>query len=188
MSTSTVTALLAEPATDQRELMGRLMPAVYGELRRMAHRHLAREGGQHSFDTTGLVHEAYLKLVDSSVPVRNRRYFFGAAARAMRQVLVDAARRRQALKRGGGQHPLPLEEGQIEVDAYATELIHLDDALGRLASDYPRAARVVECRFFGGLGVEETGEVLDVSPTTVKRDWALAKAWLKRELAGSAGS
>lgn len=183
MATSAVTALLADPQADRRELMDQLVTLVYGELRRMAHRRLALEGGPHSLDTTGLVHEAYLKLVDSTVPVRNRRYFFGAAARAMRQVLVDLARRRRSLKRGGGVQCLPLEESQVEVDAYATELIQLDDALRRLTVDHPRAARVVECRFFGGLGVVETGEVLDVSPTTVKRDWALAEAWLKRELA-----
>lgn len=185
MATSAVTALLADPEADRRELMDQLVTLVYGELRRMAHRKLALEGGSRTLDTTGLVHEAYLKLVDSSVPLRNRRYFFGAAARAMRQVLVDLARRRRSLKRGGAVQHLPLEESQVEVEAFASELIQLDDALRRLTTDHPRAARVVECRFFGGLGVEETGEVLDVSPTTVKRDWALAEAWLKRELAPS---
>ena len=187
MATSTVTALLTEPGTDRRELMDQLVPLVYGELRRMAHRQLAREGDPRTLNTTGLVHEAYLKLVDSTGPVRNRRYFFGAAARAMRQILVDAARRRRSLKRGEGLRPLPLDEVRAEVDTYAMELIELDDALGRLATDYPRAAKVVECRYFGGMGVEETGEVLEISPTTVKRDWALAEAWFKRELAGSAG-
>lgn len=165
--------------------MAQLVTLVYDELRRMAHRQLAREAGPRTLNTTGLVHEAYLKLIDeNTVPIRNRHYFFGAAARAMRQVLIDAARRRNRLKRGGGQRPLSLDESQIEVDDYAAELVDLDDALTRLASDHPRPAQVVECRFFGGLSIDETADFLEVSPTTVKRDWLLARTWLYRDLHG----
>jgi len=185
----TVTALLADRTADPRAVLDQLLPLVYDELRRMAHRQAARELGRLTLDTTGLVHEAYLKLVDeTTVPLRNRRYFFGAAARAMRQVLIDAARRRKRIKRGGGQRPLPLDEARVEVDAYADELIDLDTALTRLASEYPRPAQVVEYRFFAGLSVERTAELLDVSPRTVKRDWLLARAWLQRELAARGGS
>lgn len=157
----------------------------------MAHRQLAREAGPRTLNTTGLVHEAYLKLIDEkTVPIRNRRYFFGAAARAMRQVLIDAARRRNRLKRGAGDRPLSLDESQIAVDDYATELLDLDDALTRLASVHPRPAQVVECRFFGGLSIDETAAALEVSPMaalevspmTVKRDWTLARTWLYRDL------
>lgn len=183
MAARSVTALLADGDAEPRELMGQLVDLVYDELKRMARHQLSREGGPRTLDTTGLVHEAYLKLVDvSAVPPANRRYFFGAAARAMRQVLVDAARRRNRLKRGGGVRPLSLDEGRVAVDAYATELVHLDEALKRLASQHPRSARVVECRFFGGLSVEDTAELLEVSPRTVKRDWMFARAWLHRDL------
>ena len=166
-----------------------LMPLVYDELRRMAHRHLAREHRQRTLNTTGLVHEAYLKLVDQTrVPVKSRAYFFAAAARAMRQVLVDAARRRGRVKRGGGEAPLDLDDFQVAVDDFAAELRDLDEALERLAALFPRQARVVECRFFGGLSVEETAEALELAPRTVKRDWSLARAWLYRELRGEAMS
>jgi RNA polymerase sigma factor (TIGR02999 family) len=183
MAASAVTALLATPEADPQVVLEQLVTLVYDELRQMARRQLSLETGPRTLDTTGLVHEAYLKLIDeTAVPLRNRRYFFGAAARAMRQVLVDAARRRNRLKRGGGERPLPLDESQIEVDAYAAELVHLDDALTRLAASYPRPAQVVECRYFGGLSVEETADLLEVSPRTVKRDWMLARAWLQRDL------
>jgi RNA polymerase sigma factor (TIGR02999 family) len=182
----TVTALLSE-AGRGREVIDRLLPLVYDELRRMAHRQLARERHPRTLTTTGLLHEAYLKLVDQTqVPLKSRGYFFGAAARAMRQVLVDAARRRTRRKRGGGQAELSLEGFEVAVDDFAAELSDLDEALVRLAGLYPRQARVVECRFFGGLSVEETAEALELAPRTVKRDWALARAWLYRELRGEA--
>jgi RNA polymerase sigma factor (TIGR02999 family) len=189
MADSAVTELLAEAeaAADREEVMGRLVTLVYDELRRMAHRQLSRERDQCTLDTTSLVHEAYLKLIDeSTVPVRNRRYFFAAAARAMRQVLVDAARRRNRLKRGGGDRPLSLDDSQIAVDDYAAELVDLDDALIRLAGEHPRPARVVECRYFGGLSIDETATALQLSPMTVKRDWLLARTWLYRELSSDA--
>jgi RNA polymerase sigma factor (TIGR02999 family) len=183
MADFAVTELLAGAVGEREDVMARLVPLVYDELRRMAHRQLSREGCPCTLDTTGLVHEAYLKLADQdTVPIRNRSYFFAAAARAMRQVLVDAARRRNRLKRGGGERPLSLDESQIAVDDYAADLVHLDDALIRLAGEHPRPARVVECRFFAGLGIEETATALEISPMTVKRDWMLARTWLYRDL------
>lgn len=154
-----------------------LVPLVYDELRALARRQLAGEPVGHTLQTTALVHEAYLKLVDSSrVSERGRAYFFGAAARAMRQVLVDHARRRNALKRGGSaQGPEPMDSATA---AFAGQLLDLDRALHELAERNPRHARVVECRYFGGLSVTETAAALGVSPRTVKYDWALARAWL----------
>jgi RNA polymerase sigma factor (TIGR02999 family) len=179
-----VTAILEAPARGERDVLHELLPVVYGELRQMAHRQLAHERHR-TLNTTGLLHEAYLKLVDESrVPVRNRDYFFAAAARAMRQVLIDAARRRGRDKRGGGQPALDVEGLELAVDGLSAQLRDLEDALSRLASVFPRQARVVECRFFGGLSVEETAQALDLAPRTVKRDWALARAWLYRELRG----
>jgi RNA polymerase sigma-70 factor, ECF subfamily len=178
-----VTAVLSEAGRTGRDVVDDLLPLVYDELRRMARRHLAREWHKRTLSTTGLVHEAYLKLVDQAQPpVRSRTYFFAAAARAMRQVLVDAARRRGRLKRGGGQAALNLEGFEVAVDDFAARLTDLDEALDRLAELFPRQARVVECRFFGGLSVEETAEALELAPRTVKRDWSLARAWLYRDL------
>jgi RNA polymerase sigma-70 factor, ECF subfamily len=178
-----VTAVLSAPGRESRDVFHELLPLVYDELRQMAHRHLGRERQQRTLSTTGLVHEAYLKLVDQTeVPAHGRAYFFAAAARAMRQVLVDAARRRRRVKRGDGQAPLNLDDFELATDDFAAELSDLDDALQRLATQFPRQARVVECRFFGGLSVEETAEALDLAPRTVKRDWSLARAWLYRAL------
>lgn len=179
-----VTHLLAAGGRDSLDA---LLPLVYDELRGVARRHLAREWGARTLDTTGLVHEAYLRLIDeAAVPLGNRAYFFAAAAQAMRRVLVDAARRRQRVKRGGGVAPLSLDDERLAVDGFSAELLDLDGALARLAERFPRQARVVECRFFAGLDVEETAAALELAPRTVKRDWALARAWLYRELAGSA--
>ena len=181
-----VTAVLGAARGDARDVVDELLPLVYDELRRIAHRHLGRERRQRTLSTTALVHEAYLKLVDTDrAPVKSRAYFFAAAAHAMRQVLVDAARRRGRAKRGGGEPPLDVDGVQISVDDFAAELRDVDEALDRLARQFPRQARVVECRFFGGLSVEETAEALDLAPRTVKRDWSLARAWLFRELRGA---
>lgn len=178
----TVTALL-EAAPENEEAVNRLLPLVYEELRGMAHAYLLRERRGHTLSTTGLVHEAYLKLVDAArMPVKSRAYFFGAAARAMRQILVEHARHRMRQKRGGGQRPVTLDEQHLLADHFADGLLDLDEALDRLSDVEPRAARVVECRFFGGLTVQETAEALDVSARTIKRDWIIAKAWLYRAL------
>ena len=173
----------------RRDVLNRLLPVVYDELRRMARGRLARDGRRMTLDTTGLVHEAYVKLVDvRRVPVRNREYFFAAAARAMRQVLVDAARRRGRLKRGEGVAPVPLDEERGPVDAMAEEVLVLDLTLDRLAEKHPRAAQVLECRYFGGLDVEETAAALGIAKRTVDRDTTFAKAWLRRELRDGTGT
>lgn len=193
-----VTAVLLEACLageSDRGALDRLVPLVYDELRRLARAQLAREGHRFTIDTTGLVHEAYVKLVDGDrAPVASRAYFFGAAARAMRQVLVDAARRRLRHKRGGGAIVETLDEAVVEaeeagrIDATAEELLALDRALEGLTAVHPRAAEVVECRYFAGLGVEETAAALSLAPRTVNRDLALAQAWLRRELGPSAPS
>lgn len=163
-----------------------LVPVLYDELRRMARRQRAGESGDPTLHTTELVHEAYLRLAGADGLVgRGRAYVMGAAARAMRRVLIDAARRRSADKRGGPDRVrVTLGEDTASVDAYASELLDLDRALEGLGEESPRLARVVECRYFGGMTVEETADALDVSPRTVKGDWALARAWLYDELRG----
>jgi RNA polymerase sigma factor (TIGR02999 family) len=184
-----VTAALAAPGRSGRDVIDELLPLVYDELRAMAHRQLVRERRRFTLDTTGLVHEAYLRLVDGAqVPEGNRAYFFGAASRAMRRILVEAARRRNRHKRGGGREALDVDGVEVAVDGFAAELLDLDDALERLAALYPRPALVVECRFFGGLSVEETAAALEQAERTVKRDWALARAWLARDLRPEDGS
>jgi RNA polymerase sigma factor (TIGR02999 family) len=178
------TGLLVEAATDGAAAET-LFPLVYDELRRLARRQLAGEMTGHTLSTTALVHEAYIRLVDGSrIGPVGRGYFFGAAARAMRRILVEHARRRRAAKRGGGQNPVSLGEADAAADAYADELIDLDRALEELATLNPRHARVVECRFFGGLDTEETAAVLGVSDRTVKSDWAVARAWLRQAMGG----
>lgn len=166
----------------------RLVPIVYEELRGMAHRELAREVRGESLQTTALVHEAYLRLVDDArVTSKGKAYFFAAAARAMRQVLVDQARRRGTRKRGGDQAAVSLSDAIAAADAlddFACDMVELDDALDELAALNPRHARVVECRFFAGMSVEETAQALEVSERTVKYDWTLARAWLYRHLRG----
>jgi RNA polymerase sigma factor (TIGR02999 family) len=165
-----------------------LVPLVYDQLRAMAHRQLVAEHRDDILETTALVHEAYLKMAgDTDVGRRGRPYFFAAAARAMRQVLVDHARRRSAAKRGGGTVDVTLDD-DLAVDGYAAELLELDDALHRLNRLSPRQVSVVEQRFFVGLSVAESAEVLGVSPRTVESDWAMARAWLFQELGGAARS
>ena len=180
-----ITALLQAGSEDEAAL-NRVLPLVYGELRRMARSHIRGERENHTLNTTALVHEAYLKLVDQTwASAESRAYFFGAAARAMRQILVDHARLRMRQKRGGKQQPVTLEDHHLVADAVAADVLDVDDALCSLSTIEPRAARVVECRFFGGLSVEETAEALGISVRTAKRDWILAKAWLYRKLHGS---
>jgi RNA polymerase sigma-70 factor, ECF subfamily len=164
-----------------------LMPLVFDELRRLARRQLAREHQCQTLQTTDLVHEAYLRLAGrTGVAEHGRAYFYAAAARAMRNVLVDAARRRGAMKRGAGVRMLSLDENRAAADSYGAELLELDEALERLSLRNPRHARTVECRFFGGMSVEDTATALGVSPRTVKSDWALARAWLYDALRGDA--
>lgn len=182
---SAVLAQIERGEITQREAIDRLVPLVYSELRSMASRKLRRENNAATLNTTGLVHEAYVKLVGGdALPVKSRTYFFGAASRAMRQVLVDAARRRQRDKRGDGVRPLTLEEGSLPVDTTALEVLALDRALEKLAASHPRPAQVLECRLFGGLSEEETCQALQLSRRSVTRDATFARAWLKRELAG----
>jgi RNA polymerase sigma factor (TIGR02999 family) len=174
--------------TDPSATLDTLVPIVYDQLRAIAHRQRAREAADQTLDTTALVNEAYLRLVDDTrVTRRGRAYFFGAAARAMRQILVDYARRRDALKRGGGMEVVTLEDRHAAVDGFAAELLDLEAALQRLARHSPRQAQVVELRYFGGLEVGEVAELLRVSVRTVELDWAMARAWLFRELGGGHG-
>jgi RNA polymerase sigma factor (TIGR02999 family) len=166
-----------------RAALDRLFPIVYRELRRIAHRQLRGERAGHTLSTTALVHEAYFKLVQlDRIQWQNRAQFFAIAARAMRRILVDYALARRRKKRGGGQPALSLDDVIVMVNTQADELLAVDQALQRLEAIDARHARVVECRVFAGLSVEETAEALDISPATVKRDWALARAWLNREL------
>ena len=162
------------------------MPLVYEELRRLARQCMSRERPGHTLQTSALVNEAYLRLVDQkNIRWRDRAHFFGIAARLMRQVLVDYARRRRYAKRGGDARRVPLDEAMIVSEERAADVVALDAALNSLAEIDPRQSQIVELRFFGGLSIEETAEALDVSPATVKREWATARAWLKREIAGS---
>lgn len=173
--------------------MDRLMPLVYDQLRRMAHRQLGAEATGHTLTTTALVHEAYLKLVDQSrAQWQDRGHFFAIAARAMRRILIDYARRYRAARRGGGPDGAPaarvsLDDVDIPVAERAAALLALDDALERLEQVDAPLAQVVECRFFGGLTEEETAEALGVSRRTVAREWATAKGWLYQELVSESG-
>ena len=169
--------------------MEELMPLVYEQLRRVAHRQLRAEATGHTLSTTALVHEAYLKLVgQSSAPWQDRAYFFAVAATAMRRILVDHARRHRAARRGGADRTrVALDEVEIAVTERAAEIVALDDALQRLADLDPRQAMVVECRYFAGLTEAETAEALGVSVRTVAREWLTAKGWLYRELQDATG-
>ena len=178
-----ITALLVELREGRREAMDRLVPLVYHELRRIAHGQLIGERTGHTFDTTALVHEAYLRLVDlDRIEWRDRAHFFAVAAVAMRRVLIDYARGYRAAKRGDGLRPLSLDDGVIAVDERADTLVAIDEALTRLSALDERQARVVECRFFAGLTEEETAAALSVTARTVRRDWVKARGWLYQEL------
>lgn len=179
-----VTALLRDVRSGEGHAIDRLLPLVYDDLRRIAHRQLAGERDGHTVNTTALVHEAYLRLVDHrQVEWRDRAHFFGVAAQAMRRVLVDYARQHRAAKRDGARRQVPLDDALLVVEERADVLLGLDEALTRLAALDARQGRVVECRFFGGLTEEETAEVLGVTARTVRRDWIKAKGWLHQELA-----
>lgn len=182
------TELLVSGRTGSGQGVEALLPLVYDELRAIAHGQLRRERSDHTLGTTALVHEAYLKLIDQrQVDWQDRSHFFSIAARAMRRILIDYARRHVAAKRGGGLRKVTLDEAvQLAAGERADELLAIDDALRRLASLDERQARVVEYRFFGGMTEEETAEALGVTSRTVRRDWIKAKGWLQRELARGA--
>ncbi|MCA1814927.1 MAG: sigma-70 family RNA polymerase sigma factor [Acidobacteria bacterium] len=174
-----VTQLLIRLTDGDRAVLDELLPLIYGELRRVAAGYLRRESPGHTLQPTALVHEAYLRMVDQTqVRWQNRAHFLGVAAQMMRRILVDHARSRQAEKRGGALPKLSLDENIDVSDERAAELVALDEALKKLAEIDPEKSRLVELRFFGGLSVEETAEVLGVSAPTVKRHWRMAKAWL----------
>ena len=178
-----ITQLLQAWSAGDEGALDKLMPQVYDELHRLAQRYMAHERPGHALQTTALVNEAYLRLVDvKQVNWQNRAHFFGVSAQLMRRILVDFARSHHALKRGGEGQDLSLEEAQVVSPERGADLVALDDALNALGAIDPRRSRVVELRFFGGLSVEETAEVLKVSPETVMHDWKLAKVWLLREL------
>ena len=186
---SDITRLLQDVSVGRPEARADLLAAVYAELRTLAHAALRRERDGHTLAATELVHEAYLRLVDHApVAYQNRSHFYAVAAQAMRRTLVDWARARLAAKRGGGARPAPLDglEEVLPAAAAPEEILALDEALTRLEALSERQAHVVECRYFTGLTIEETADALGVSPTTVKADWALARAWLHRELAARA--
>ncbi len=179
-----ITRMLQEWSGGKQEALDALLPLVYAELHRQASRYLRRERAGHTLQTTALIHEAYLKLIDQrEVNWQNRAHFFGIAAQAMRRILVDYARERHRAKRGGIGENLPLEEAALVVsEERRVDLVALDEALTRLAKFDERQARIVELRYFSGLSIEETAEVLGISPATVKSDWNVAKAWLRHEI------
>ena len=180
-----VTQLLVDWSSGSKQALDRLVPIVYDELRRQAARYLKRERVGHTLQTTALIHEAYLRLVDQkNVHWQNRAHFFGIAAQLMRQILVDHARTRKRAKRGGSRIRVSLNEATAVATVRDLDIVALDEALARLAEIDPQQSRVVELRYFSGLNVEETAEVLGISPATVKREWRIAKAWLHREISG----
>ena len=184
MTAPDITRALQDATGGSAAALERLLPAIYGELRQVAKRELRGERPDHTLTPTALVHEAYLKLVKlERVSWESRAHFFGACAQEMRRILISWARKRHAERRGSGAGHVPLENAVVAAQERPAELLALDEALSRLADLDARQARVVECRFFAGMDVEETAAIVGVSPATVKRDWVAARAWLNRELA-----
>jgi RNA polymerase sigma factor (TIGR02999 family) len=182
-----VTELLARWRSGDREALDAMMPLVYDELRRLARHYLILERPGHTLQSTALVHEAYVRLVGQSPPDwKDRTHFFGVAARLMRQILVDHARINRAAKRGGDSLKLTVDEGVMSAKNKDVDILALDDALNGLAQISPQQSQIVELRFFSGLSIEDTSEVLGISPATVKRNWTAARAWLYREMNRSA--
>ena len=180
-----ITKLLNDWSGGDSTALDRLIPLVYEELHRLAHQHMRRERAGHLLQTSALINEAYLRLVDQpDLTIENRAHFFGIAAQLMRQILVDDARKRHSAKRGGGAIQVSLVEATNVVQEQAANVVALDDALKSLETIDARQSRIVELRFFGGLNIEETAEVLKVSPGTVMRDWTFARAWLRNEMSG----
>jgi len=182
-SQQNLTELLQEWRKGNRAALERLTSLVYDELRRIAHRYMRRERNEHTLQTTELVHEAYARLLGKQdVDWQNRSHFFGMTAQVMRHILIDHARRRQFAKHGGDVRQVSFDNAAVMTQQRAAELVALDEALMTLEQIDPRKSRVVELRYFGGLSLEETAEVLDVSVMTVRRDWRAAKAWLYRRM------
>jgi RNA polymerase sigma factor (TIGR02999 family) len=178
-----ITALLVDWSNGDKAALDRLLPLVERELHRLAHNYMRKENPDHTLQTSALVNEAYLRLVDQrNTRWQNRAHFFGIAAQIMRRILLNYARDRKRIKRGGGATQVSLSDVAIVSPQKSDELLALDEALQRLATIDERKGQVVELRYFGGLSVEETAEVLKVSPVTIMRDWNMAKAWLAREL------
>ncbi len=188
-NSSEISLLLDQYRDGQAEAFGKLMGLVYDDLRRLAAWQLQTERTEHTLQPTALVHEAYLKLADQNpVDWQNKAHFFALAAQVMRHILVDHARAKQRDKRGGGQTSVPLDEALKLSRTSEPGLVELDEALNTLAGQDARKSRIVELRYFGGLSIEETADVLGISPTTVRREWTLAKAWLRRELSKGASA
>jgi len=184
-----VTELLVRWRGGDKAALDSLMPLVYNELHRIATRYLQKERSDHTLQSTALVHEAYVRLAEQDLPQwQNRAHFFAVAAQLMRQILVDYARSHRASKRGGDICKVGLDDAGDKAEALDVDIIALDDALKRLAEMDSHQSRVVELKFFGGLSIEDTAEVLGISASTVKRDWISARAWLHRELARSAST
>jgi RNA polymerase sigma factor (TIGR02999 family) len=178
-----LTMLLGELCDGNREVVDAILPLVYNELHAMAHRKLVNERAGHTLNTTALVHEAYIKLIDQTrITWENRIHFYGIAAQAMRRILVDHARKRLAQKRGGGKFAVTLHEESTHKETRSKELIDLDVALDELAKLNKRAAKIVECQFFAGLTQKEIAEVMSISESTVQREWRMARAWLQRAM------
>ena len=185
-STHEVTQLLLEWSNGDKAALDKLIPLIHEELRRLAHHYMSRERPGHTLQTTALVDEAYVRLVNrKDVHWQNRAHFFAISAQLMRTILVDHARSHAYAKRGGGARKISLDETMIISQQRAAEVVALDDVLKELANFDPQQSRIVELRFFGGLTIEETAEVLSLSPATIKREWSTAKAWLYHELAKS---
>jgi RNA polymerase sigma factor (TIGR02999 family) len=181
----TVTRLLLDWSDGNQQALEELLPLIYDELRRLAHNFLYRERPGHTLQTTALVHEAYLKLIDQrDARWQNRAHFFAIAAQAMRRILIDSARKHVAVKRGRGGEKLSLDEAAIISLEPDVNLLALDEALKGLAQIDPQQSRIIELRYFGGLTIEETAEVVNLSPATIKREWTMARAWLHQALRG----
>lgn len=180
-----VTQLLINWRNGDKAALDQLMPLVYEELRRLARRFMGRERRDHTLQTSALINEAYLRLVDrETANWQNRAHFFAVAAQVMRNILIDHARSYHYEKRRGGAQKVPLDDAMIFTEERAAELVALDDALTSLAAVDPRKSQIIELRFFGGLNIDETAEMIGLSPTTVQREWRAAKAWLQRFMDG----
>lgn len=183
LNPNNITILLNQVTKGDNIALDEILPIVYNELRKISSKYLRNEYRKHTLQTTELVHEAYIKLIGSeNLTWESRAHFYGIAARSMRQILVDYARKKKSLKRDEGKTQLPLEEANIIVGESEEQILNLNDALNKLEALGERSSKVVELRFFSGLSLEETAEVLNISVATVKRDWKFAKAWLYREM------